>query len=263
VRRFLLIFTLSAFMIALFATPGWTAEGDKVLGTRYARHLVLPILGYQTMDGEQKDFYYQIDLRVDIRSAGILLDTSLVSDSTIIRERSISAPMFGLIYRFRPSHQLNCDLTLAVIHDGYSEKYRLSAEVLEGYTEFYELSVSHGNTTWGNIDIGYNVPIPIKWLGLAVNGGGGYAWRRIMVRNDFEDFSSQVGWLKISTYPKKKEDMFMAAARGGIDMTIWKQDMMIIMGSIFYTQFFPADTDIDPFGGFGWRMAFFPMWSGH
>jgi len=252
VQRSFSIHLLIVFTLVLCALPVNGAEDE--VSSRNSRHLLMPLLGYQAMDSEQMSFFYNVNLHVHFGG----IDTTFYADSSYIQERSVDKPMFGLIYRFRPSHQLNCDFTFAVIHDGESQSYK-SVVDLWGFKRTEEMTVSRGNTAFCAADIGYNLPMPVKFLGLSVSGGVGYAWRSVKSDND-KLLSDATGIYTLTTSNVDAESMYMF--RIGADMSLWKQNQLIIMGSLFYTQFVPTDSDIDPFGGIGWRMMIFPIWSG-
>jgi len=238
--------------VMLCAPPARSAEEE--VSSRNSRHLLLPMMGYQTMDSEQMEFSYQAVFNVHFGG----LDTTFYADSSISRERSVDKPMFGLIYRFRLTHQLDFDFTFAVIQDGESQSYT-SVIDLWGYKQTEQMSVSRGNTSFGALDVGYNLPVPLKFLGLSVNGGVGYAWRRIKENNN-KTISDVGGTYTLTTSHKDADSMYML--RGGASFSLWKQNEMIVIGSVFYTRFIPTVSDIDPFGGIGWRIMIFPVWSG-
>jgi len=256
VKRFFFVIIIAVLTIGLGSSPAQTAKKKKdIMQTRRARHIILPLIGYQGMNGEKIDFSYNCEVRVNW--AG--MDSTFLSDSTISRERTFEAPMFGLIYRYRPSYDLNCDLTLAVIHDGQSWNHTVIMDVY-GNSQILPISISRGNTVFGNAEIGYNLPIPIRWFGLSVNAGLGYAYRKIKVQNQWEYYSNRTGSLRLTTENSDAESMLML--RFGGELVLWRQNQMVILSSLFYSQFIPTNDDTDPFGGIGWKMCFFPIWSG-
>jgi len=251
VKRFSIILIITAFLL-LVSVESAIAE-DKNVTSRRSRFLFLPFLGYQSMDGEQIGFNY--DFYQEINFGG--LDTIATASGVENSERNVRAPIFGLMYRFRPNYQLNCDATLAIIHDGTSNKHRIDI-LLFGFTTPLDVSISRGNTVLGMLELGYNIPLPgsligfnMKWLGLSVSGGLGYAFRSVKVHNAYQNY--------LTIDHKNSERMLSMRFNG--DLTLWRQDQLVIMGSLFYTQFIPSDSDIDPFGGIGWRIAVFPIWS--
>ncbi len=250
-KRFSIILIITAFLLIVSAEPA-NAEDSNVTSRR-SRFLFMPLLGYQSMDGEQIGFNY--DFLYEWSYGG--LDTIFTASGTKNSERNVRAPMFGLMYRFRPNYQLNCDATLAIIHDGTSNKYRIDVSYF-GRTIPYDVTISRGNTILGMLELGYNIPLPaslmginMKWLGLSVSGGLGYALRSVKVYNDNQS---------LLTIDHKNSESMLSLRFGG-DLTLWRQDQLVILGSLFYTRFIPSDSDIDSFGGVGWRMAIFPIWS--
>ena len=252
-RKPFIMFLSFATILALNTGVIRAQEEIEDVGSRQSRHLILPMMGYQTMDAEKMGFSYNAALHVHF--AGI--DTVFTSNDSYQRERNVNKPVFGLVYRFRPNYQFNCDLSFAVIHDGESQVYETVID-LWGYPQVEKMSVSRGNTTFGSVDIGYNLPIPVKFLGLAVSGGVGYAWRNIKSKND-RHIADATGTYTLTTDQTNAESMYML--RAGAELSLWKGNQMVVMGSLFYSQFIPTDDAIDPFGGLGWKLMIFPIWS--
>ena len=253
-KRFsLFLLTLISAIVCILPAE---ARGE-IISTRQAKHLLMPYLGYQALENEKMDFTYHAIFRYYF--AGV--DTTFFVDSTLNQERNIKAPMFGLMYSFRPNHMINLDVAAAMIHDGKSYNYQVEIPIFD-YSSVYDLYLIRGNTYFGCIDAGYNLPIPVKWFTMTLRGGGGYAWRKVKVRNDYESSDSQEDdyGLIISIIQRNADALYVT--RGGLDLTLWRKNQMIITGSLFYTYYTPTDSEIDPFGGIGWRMSFFPVWLG-
>lgn len=218
---------------------------QQTKGARYSRHLILPFLGYQSMNGEKTSFGYFTSFTFQHP------DTTFTFQDDIPGERDVRAPSFGLTYRLRLSHQLNLDASFAVIHDGITQQYDAKVTTY-GYTVLYPLYLRRSNTMITTFGAGYNVPLPkqLQFLGINVWGSAGFAWRNIEVTNNND--------IDITTSHTTANRMMVG--RIGAEAMLWNGNMMMLMGSVFYGQFIPTDSDIDPFGGIGWSLALFPMW---
>jgi hypothetical protein len=252
-RKIFILFPIFIAVLTLNTGVIQAQEEIEDVGSRQSRHLILPMMGYQAMNSENTNFSYNATLHVHF--AGI--DTVFSANADYQRERSVDKPMFGLVYRFRPSDKLNYDFTFAVIQDGESQVYETVID-LWGNKQVEKLSVSRGNTTFGSVDVGYNLPLPVKFMGLAVSGGVGYAWRNIKSKND-RHVADASGTYLLTTKQLNAESMYLL--RAGAELSLWKGNQMVVMGSIFYSQFIPTDDAIDPFGGMGWKLMIFPIWS--
>jgi len=251
--RSLSLLVLALLIISLNA--GILKAEDEIddVGSRQSRHLIMPMMGYQALNSENMSFTYNAAFHLHFSG----IDTVFYTSGTYNRERNVNEPVFGLVYRFRPSYQFNLDLSLGVIHDGGSQIYEAIID-LWGYKTVEKLSISRSNTTFGTADIGYNLPIPIKFLGLSVSGGIGYAWREVKSKNDrYEE--DNLGTYTLTTSHLDAESIYLL--RAGVDLSLWKSNQMVVMGSVFYTHFMPTDDAIDPFGGIGWKLMIFPIWS--
>lgn len=258
-KRLLIVPILIALVIGSGAQPAVAAK-DKVPTTRGARILFLPLFGYQNMNDEQiivayHGFYKLVMQNIDSVSA--------VYDSSEVRERSVRAPMFGLVIRFRPNSLINVDATCAIIQDRFSYVYEALIPILDYSTQVLPMSVTRKNTIFGAIDLGFNVPLKdMKLLGLTLNVGAGYAYRSI----EAEDYYLRQSYANIETLfdfkNKNKNADRMLLYRGGVDISFWFRNNLKILWSIFYTQYHPLEKEIDPFGGIGWKICLFPIWSG-
>jgi hypothetical protein len=252
-RKTFILFPIFIAFLTLNTGVVRAQEEIEDVGSRQSRHLILPMMGYQAMNSEKTNFSYNAMLHVHFAGT----DTVFYANGDYQHERNVDKPMFGLVYRFRPNYRLNCDLTLAMIHDGESQVYETVID-LWGYKQVEQLIVTRGNTTFGSVDVGYNLPLPVKFLGLAVSGGVGYAWRNIKSKND-RHVADASGTYLLTTKQLNAESMYLLHA--GAELSLWKGNQMVVMGSIFYAQFIPTDDAIDPFGGMGWKLMIFPIWS--
>ncbi|MCF7811263.1 hypothetical protein K9N50_09790 [bacterium] len=253
-------FSISAILVVfsiVFVTLPVKAADDNIRGARYAPHLILPLLGYQSIDNEMSKFDYDIHFKIVIENIDSL---EMYRDSSETFERSRKSPMLGFTYRFRPNHSLNIDATFAMLHDAATFKYKASFPIFDYSTETYEMTIKRSNMLFGALDLGYNIPLPMKWFGLSIIGGAGYAYRKI----ESEDIhqSGQIGniYIEADIVNTNEQADGILFYRGGFDLSLWKSDNLIIQGSIFYTQYQPSDSEIDPFGGIGWKLCLFPIW---
>ena len=182
----------------------------------------------------------------------MIFDSTIISRTNISDERDFKAPTFGLIYRYKVIPELYGEASLSISHDGETEEHSALIEV-RGPT-YHRVTVSSSNTTIATLGAGYNLPIRIFHLNSAVWATGGYAWRDVKFR------AQEAEEELVSGFAIKADAMYLG--RVGIDGSLWKSDNMIIEMSFYYTQFMPTDSDIDSFGGFGWRASVFPIWFG-
>jgi hypothetical protein len=244
------------FFITLFALPVRAAE-DNIRGARYAPHLILPLFGYQSINDEMIKFTYDVYFKIVMENIDSL-EMNYEGSETF--ERSVKTPMLGFVYRFRPNHSLNVDATFAMLWDAATFNYKVSFPILDYSTVLLERTVNRSNSLFGALDLGYNIPMPIKWLGVSVIGGAGYTYRKIESKDHHEESTIGNIYVKADVVNTNKKIDGMLLIRGGLDLSFWKSDHLIIMGSVFYTQYRPSNSDIDPFGGIGWKLCLFPIW---
>jgi len=214
-------------------------------GARESRFLILPYLGYQAMDGENVGYAFTARLHHIYFPDSITYISGSGSG-----ERSINAPVFGLAYRYCHNKLFHCELALAIIHDGTTLKYPISYYDEYERSRQCELTVERKNSLLGSLDLVYTLPAPVRWFDIGIRAGGGYAWRRIKVRTS-----------SFAVDGSSDDAKGMILSRAGIDLTFWKDKQLVFQGSLFYIHFIPTNTEVDPFGGLGWRMSFFPIWS--
>ena len=236
--------TRAALLAALILLSAGAARGE---GAREARHLILPILGYQSLNGEQTGLDYTARIYMQ------LFDSTIVVSSSTSGERDVRAPMFGLLYRYSPNQLLFGELTMGVIHDKTTFGYKVEIPIYN-FTSVVNTSVSRSNTTIVNLDGGCRVRLPIKWVEPALRAGVGYAWRDVK----FVAPDDPTNTFQITSHIHDAGSML--AARAGLDVTLWKESALVATGSLYYQQFYPSGENSNAFGGMGWRMSFFPVW---
>jgi hypothetical protein len=234
----------AVLLTALLLCSAGTVYGG---GAREAKHLILPVLGYQSLNGEQIGVDYTAWIYLQ------LFDSTIVVNSSRRSERDARAPMFGLLYRYSPNRQYFGEVTIGVIHDKTTFGYKVEIPVYN-FTSVVNTSVSRSNTTILNLDGGYRFQLPVKWVEPAARLGVGYAWRSVkFISPDDPSNTFQIT-------SRIHDAANMLAARAGLDVTLWKESALVATGSLYYQQFYPSGVNTDPFGGFGWRMSFFPVW---
>lgn len=212
-------------------------------GVKGARHVVLPYVGYQMINGEQVGYNYS-DLYYDF-------DTETVATKDLSERNEVdeSIPELGLTYRFVVTNLISAELALSTLENKDVHEYPVSYDA-SYYTQRSKVSVSKGNTTKLTGGAIVNVPCPIQWLAPAVRVNFGYAWRDVKATSPRPN--ETVGSIDASDF---------YVLQGGVDLSIWSDKNMLIEGSMFYTLFMPTDSDLDSFGGIGWGMRVFPVWS--
>lgn len=233
-------------IIILLLAPFTFAEEVDVPGSLGARHMILPFVGYQALDGEEIGYQYS-DKYYDP-----IFDTYNEIEITGTNERNTNAAVLGLLYRYTPSTLFFGELSLYSIHDGknltHNIRYTRDEEIDYTYRTFVKVSRSH--TRVAEFNLALTPPTTLKWLSAAIRIGGGYAWREI---------TSTTGSQSETVIIPDSDSIYLV--KGGINLTFWSKKNFIIEGSVFYTNFYDASGDNDPFGGLGWRISLFPIWS--
>jgi len=219
------------------------ADAGEFKDTRGAKHMIIPFIGYQTLDGEEVGYIYS-DIFYDF-----LNDTLVDIEAAGSGERNVYVPELGITYRYMPADLLTAELSLSAIHDQDKLEYQIHYEVNE-ISEKSRISVQRKNTIFTSLSLIVNFRTNVNWLAPSIRLSGGYAWREISVKtHGYRDHASV----------SDANEFYIV--RGGIDLSIWSNNNFLIEGSLYYTQFIPTDSDVDPFGGIGWRIGVFPIWS--
>ncbi len=239
---------LSPIIISIFAlTQLAGAAKTELPGSRGAKHIILPIIGYQNLNDEKIGFNYFNEFYDPIFNQYNRVEI----DSTA--RRSVTSPVLGVLYRYSPLRQIHAELSLSAIHDAENLRYdiRYLRNEETGYTSSSTVEVSRSNTVVAAVDLILTPPLssPVR-LTPGLRLGGGYAWRKITV--------STRG---MSETASAMDADAMWALHAGIDMTLWSEKNFLIEGSISYTRLIPIDGDSEPFGGIGWKVSVFPIWS--
>ncbi|MDP8229118.1 MAG: hypothetical protein P9M15_06670 [Candidatus Electryoneaceae bacterium] len=214
---------------------------------RDAQHLILPFLGYQILDGEQLGYSFSTVIPSELWG-----DTTISASGTYTHDTK--TPVLGITYRYRPIPNFFTELSIASFLDGQSFTYPAEYSY-RGYSQIVDITVSRSNTAFVGLDVVGVIPIPLKWFSVNGRVGGGYAWRDVKVKLD-----EQYAALASSVESIDAKRMYLV--RGGLDFSLWKSNLLMLQGSITYSQFIPTDSDLDSFGGLGWQISIFPIWSG-
>ena len=212
-------------------------------GASHSKHIILPFLGYQTLDGEKIGYNYSV------LSYDFFTDTLVTVELEGSEVRNVTVPVLGLAYRYIPSNLFYTEFSLAAIHDGENIKYLVRYDQ-SGFTTRSTISVTRRNTIVAGLDLVLTPKLVSDWLKTNFRVGGGYAWRKITSRP-----SRVTETISITD----AEDMFVI--RGGIDLALWRNNNFLIESAFFYSSYIPTDGDNDTFGGFGWKVSVFPAWS--
>lgn len=238
--------TLTVLLLA--ANLLFAAESDtsQVLSPRRARHVLMPFIGVQTIDGEKVGFSY-VNQFWDFS----LRDTVYINVSET-GQYSKTVPELGLIYRYMPTGVLGAELAISAIQDETELEYSYLIDIFGGYSLPDEIIVSRQSTVASSACLLLNLPVPVRWITSGIRIGGGYAWRNITTKTNLGLTSSKPDYIEAS-------ETFML--KGGLDFGFWSSNNFLFQTSISYTRFFPQGDDLDVYDGFGWRVSFFPIWS--
>ena len=205
--------------------------------------MLIPFIGYNVISGEDIGYTYD-DIFYDI-----VEDTVANYSETLSRENNSRVPELGLTYRYVANDFVTAEMTLSTIEDKTSFEYLVRYDA-SYYTQRSTVAVSRSNTTKFVAGVTVNIPVGIDWIQSAVKVNGGYAWRDIKATSDRR--TETVGYLD-------SKDMYIAQA--GLDFGLWTQKNLIIEGTVYYTNYIPTDSEIDPFSSLGWGVRVFPLWS--
>lgn len=233
--------------VLIAAGSGFTAEMDKpeIAGTRGSKHMIVPFVGYQTLTGEQTGFTYKYDY-IDY----IEFDTTHIEKSGDYEEDN-NYPELGLMYRYSPYDFMFIEGMASVLLAKADEKYKLNFDI--DYSQSSYVLAQKSDITNFGVGVGFNIPTGLSWLVPTLHLNGSYAMRTIEVKTRFEE----QGLEEIATI-KDAESFYIG--RAGVDLSLWKNNNFLVEFSMYYSMLMPTDSDLDPFGGLGWRMAFFPLW---
>ncbi len=249
VRKVLtLIFLLGFLCNAAYIQAAENDRKKDIPETKNARHMIVPFLGYQELNNEQIGYSYSRTYYTRLDSFPIHIEK--------LDERSLNVPELGVAYRYSsPLRILKVELSISGIHDQVNFKYPVSfAAGSEGYNIKSNVFVSRTNTVVGGMGMLVELPpYNLKWFSPSLRVGGGYAWRDISVDGEY-------AWEEVDA--PDADTIYML--RAGLDFTFWNKDnQFLIEGSGYYTHFIPANDELDPFSGLGWRISVFPLWGGN
>lgn len=233
------------------AAPALATEGELMPGARNAQHVILPFVGYQYLNGEQRG----VDWRFDYVTGGYgLPDSILHFEASPRAERDIKTPVLGLMYRYRFHGDFQVEAAASLLQDRALFTYPVVTDYF-GYQFSDSIKVQRRNTTTLTAAACYAFRTPYSWLSGALNFGGGRAWRSIEASWDDGGYSDAY-----RSFTLLDADQ-MWVLKGGVDLSFWSGDNLLLQGGLSYTNYFPVDSKLDPFGGIGWRFSVFPIWS--
>ncbi len=239
-------------IILAVTLPAFGADNIDIGSSRQARHTLLPIVGYQYLNREQRGLDWSYNFQVG-EEFGYTDSTLFFSDS-YRAEDDFKPPVLGLLYRYRLNEQIALQASAAIIQDRANFTYPMIYEFF-GFTVRNQISIERKNTNWLNGGVAYEFTTPLSWLSGLAQIDLGYAFRSIKREKsnfDYEGSTLKTTWI---------EDDKLFTIRGGVDMALWNSENLLLQGGISYAQFFPMESKADPYGGFGWRFSVFPVWS--
>ena len=243
------VFLLLVGMFSLVASVHAIENSDTsnvITSPKQARHLIIPFIGYQALNGEEVGYFYSRDY---LDPNGASYDSVHVERSGSA-ERNVTSPELGIVYRYMPMDLIQAELSMSMIHDKTHFEYPVRYE-RRGYTERRQVNVERKQTVLSTMSLIVNVPDVWDWLKTSFKLTGGYAWREFVIEE---------GWTQeISGVTDSKE---MYVGRAGVDLSYWAGKSFLMETSIYYTAFIPTTGDNAIFGGVGWKVSVFPFWSG-
>ena len=236
---------IGVILLIMVSHVGATEISDP--NVRDAQHLILPFIGYQMMNGE--GIGYSFSTLIPNEFWG---DTTISGSGTYTHDTK--TPVMGITYRYRPIPNFYTELSIATLLDGRSFTYPARYS-LRGFSQIVDITVSRSNMVFVGLDVVGTIPFPLQWFSVNGRMGGGYAWRDVNVKLDKR-------YAALASSVKSIDAKRMYLVRGGFDLSLWKSNLLMLQGSIYYSHFIPTDSDLDSFGGVGWQIAIFPIWSG-
>jgi hypothetical protein len=236
--------------LLLLTLPALAADTEDFGNAREAKHTILPIVGYQFANDEDRGIDWE---RIFLGGSGFP-DTVVVFSGSAQAKLSTKSPVLGALYRYRMNDRFQIEGSMTVIQDRTSFVYPV-------HTEFYgflirsSIKITRQNTAQVAGGACYTFDTPYPWLTGLAQFGAGYAWR------DIEYSWGQGEATGIIATIDPLDASKMMTVRGGVDFSIWSDQSLLLQGGMNYTQFIPMDTDAKPFGGIGWRFSVFPLWS--
>ncbi|MBT3232431.1 MAG: hypothetical protein HN356_06400 [Calditrichaeota bacterium] len=240
----ILVFMFSFAMCAIAAEN--TDANAEITSPKQARHLIIPFIGYQTLDGEEVGYTYSTTY---FERVGNSIDSFYVERNGS-SERNVTIPELGISYRYMPLDLLHAELSLSTIHDKVHLEYPVRYEQ-QGYTVRRQVLVERKQTSLSTMSLILNIPDVWDWLRSSLKVSGGYAWRVI-------DYEAGQGREAIGVTDSKE----LYVARAGLDLSYWSGKNFLLETSISYSAFIPTSGENASFGGLGWRISVFPIWNG-
>jgi len=242
---FLLLIFMFSFATCVNAVEDADAKSE-ITSPKQARHLFIPFVGYQTLDGEDVGFFYST---IYYERNGSNIDSFYV-DRSGSDERNVTSPEIGIAYRYMPMDMIFAEVSLSTIHDKTNFEYPVRYEQ-QGYTVRRQVKIERKQTSISTVSLIFNAPEFWDWLKLSLKVSGGYAWRQAEIKDVLDR--------EIIGVTDSKEAY---VARGGLDLSYWSGKNFLLETSLYYTSFIPTSGENANFGGLGWKVSVFPIWAG-
>jgi len=213
--------------------------------------MIVPFVGYQFISGDVTG----VDYSVQVNDPSFP-DQMFTFDSSFKRERDYKSPVVGFSYRYRLNDAFRIDGLAAILQDQFTVKYPAIFQVYQ-FTQSVPMTVVRTNTMLVGADLSYEFDTPLQWLTGAIRGGLGYGFRETHFDWPWLQRSGDYADAKIKIFDATR----LMTARFGADGLVWKSDNLLLQAGISYTRFFPLNGDGKSFGGIGWRVGVFPIWS--
>jgi len=240
-----------ALALLLAVAPAFAQDGEIVSSSRNAKHLITPFVGYQALNGEERGLSYAVDI-----NDPSFPDTTFHFAGSFKGERNANPPVLGIAYRYLATPKMQVEGTFSFLQDKTDFEYPVVLDFY-GFRQQRNIAVHRTNMTALNLDGLYfhSFQEPFSWLGGAARLGVGYAWRDITTSWVFNAVSGVNSAIDV----KDADQLF--SVRAGCDLFFYKTDNLVFQGGMSYAQYFPMGSDLSSFGGFGWRVSVFPIWS--
>ncbi len=249
-----ILLSLAIVIIFGISNIGFAEDLDSITMTN-AKHILMPFVGYQTMNGEQSG--YTLSLHIPGSAQTLFQDIDVNQSKTFEKDQKFS--VIGGIYRYRIHSLFYTDLSFGMILNKKTVAYPITFQILNQSSRF-DIPVSRSNTLYSGLDLVSKMPYTLKLLGTVLNAnarfGGGLSWRSIKNtgRNAYQGLDGT--YLNLEINDAEQLPYF----RGGVDFSLFRSEMLVLNVTVLYTQYMPMESDGDPFGGIGWQFSLFPMW---
>jgi len=210
-----------------------------------SKHDFVPFIGYQILEGGTRGY----NLTFDIKGQKYIPDTTISNSEEL--DYNTQAPMVGIGYRYIVNPFFYGEASGGVLLDKKNFSYSVLAD-FGTFTQRYHVYVSRSHTVFIGADAVGTYQI-LNNLRAGVRAGGGYVYRSVTTTTDI---TAGVGDMTLKIYDPDK----LYKVRGGLELSFFHNDVLMLEGTLLYTQFIPTDSDQKSYGGLGWQFAIFPVW---